>query len=388
VALLDGAATADARYRPEVRRLALALVAGLPKLDAAHIAPAIHAAVRDHIRFVGEGIETFDDPIATWMQRAGDCDDFARLLLALYRALGLKARLVAWERLGKGGGHATVQVWDGTAWRWAEASIKARFGEEPKDAYRRLHPRGGGARAELGELAGLGDLEVELASDAARHARARSLMLGAWPGVPGAPPASPPAVQAAHAIALLETSLGAWPGVPAMASSHNWGAVQVPGVHPPCPPGSQESGDTHANGSKYRACFRVYPDDAAGVADFLGVLFAGRARRAALETGDADELARAMVTPPAYAEAFPPGDRGGVQGAGRGRVVGSRVARGPVGRTRGNGCRGARRCGLVPLGASSWVIPPRSCSRRSPPFGRTRRPSRSSRPGRGRRWTF
>jgi hypothetical protein len=204
-------------------------------------------------------------------------------------------------------------VWDGTAWRWAEASIKARFGEEPKDAYRRLHPRGGGARAELGELAGLGDLEVELASDAARHARARSLMLGAWPGVPGAPPASPPAVQAAHAIALLETSLGAWPGVPAMASSHNWGAVQVPGVHPPCPPGSQESGDTHANGSKYRACFRVYPDDAAGVADFLGVLFAGRARRAALETGDADELARAMVTPPAYAE-------------GTGRTLGQRIA--------------------------------------------------------------
>lgn len=289
VRLLDDVATADARYDPRVRDLAIRLVDGLGSLEPARVGPVLHAAVRDRVRFVGEGIETFQAPIDTWERRAGDCDDFARLLLALARSLGMRAKLVTWEGDPKRGGHATVQLHDGIAWRWAEASIKAEWNEQPRAAYQRLHAVGAtqAPRGELGELGGVGGLP---------HAEARATLLRVWPSWALGEP-TPAAVQAMQAVALLESSYGrGWKKGSPMESSHNWGAVQTK-AKPPCPAGTALQGDTHADGTPYTVCFKVYPDDDAGALDMLATVrrIWGPRRLAALSTGDADRFADAQI---------------------------------------------------------------------------------------------
>ena len=75
----------------------------------------------------------------TW-RRGGDCEDLSAALVALYRALGLRARL-AWMELDPGAAqtHVTVQVSpdpvsvpsDRASWWYAEPSVRAELGEEP-----------------------------------------------------------------------------------------------------------------------------------------------------------------------------------------------------------------------------------------------------------------
>lgn len=289
VRLLDDVATSDARYDPRVRDLALRLVEGLGSLEPARVGPVLHAAVRDRVRFVGEGIETFQAPIDTWERRAGDCDDFARLLLALARSLGMRAKLVTWEGDPARGGHATVQIHDGNAWRWAEASIKAAWGEEPRAAYRRLHANGAAVapRGELGELGGVGGLP---------HAEARATLLRVWPAA-NLGEATPQALQAMQAVAMLESGYGTgWRAGSPMEGSHNWGGTQA-GVSAPCPPGTALQGDRHADGTPYKTCFRLYPDDDAGALDMLRTVRRrwGSLRLAVLSSGDADAFSDAQI---------------------------------------------------------------------------------------------
>lgn len=68
-------------------------------------------------------------------------------------------------------------------------------------------------------------------------------------------------VQYVQAFTLGESGYGAsWPG------THNWGAVQCKSTAP-CPPGCFEHADSNPDGSKYRGCFVLYPDDLAGATD-------------------------------------------------------------------------------------------------------------------------
>lgn len=143
--LVDALAWHDALTDGELRLLALDLVAPLVELDAESIARAIHAGVRDRVRYLGEAGDMIQDPIVTWSYAAGDCDCHARLVLALLRSLGVSGVFVGFEVPGPAArGGAVVQhacpTWERSRGDcvWMETTLEARFGEHPMDAAERL----------------------------------------------------------------------------------------------------------------------------------------------------------------------------------------------------------------------------------------------------------
>ncbi len=73
------------------------LVAGLPQYDRLGEIRAIHAFVRDGIRYTNDplGVELLRTPRALLEMKSGDCDDKSILLAALLRAIGRPSRFVA-----------------------------------------------------------------------------------------------------------------------------------------------------------------------------------------------------------------------------------------------------------------------------------------------------
>jgi transglutaminase-like putative cysteine protease len=121
---------------PEVRDLAL-------RLRGAHATPAqfaraVQAFVKAAVRFVREARETFQHTLYTLRRRAGDCDDHARAVAALLLAGGEKARVVGVPGSNGNVGHVAPLAFIDGAWRWAETTIDARFGEHPRAAAKRL----------------------------------------------------------------------------------------------------------------------------------------------------------------------------------------------------------------------------------------------------------
>jgi transglutaminase-like putative cysteine protease len=132
VALLDALATWDAR-QPDVRRAAEMAAAGA-RTSLEQIA-ALHRLVRDGVLYTDEPIETFSPPMRVLRVGIGDCDDQARLLLALLRSLGHSARPAT---LGSPPTHVGAQVQLGGVWYWLETTIAAEPGEHPLAAAHRL----------------------------------------------------------------------------------------------------------------------------------------------------------------------------------------------------------------------------------------------------------
>jgi hypothetical protein len=150
--LLAELAREDARTDGRVRRVALEIARGARSGEPEDLAPAIHAYVRDRVRYLDEAIQTFQTASDT-LDAGGNCANSTRLILALAFALGVPAELYAREGTGGNKGHACAKLWDGSSWRWAEASIPALFGESPTTALRRLAAAGlvrGAARADIG----------------------------------------------------------------------------------------------------------------------------------------------------------------------------------------------------------------------------------------------
>ena len=196
VRLLNALALADARYDRKVRRIALAIAKGARTTEPHYLAARILRVVQRRVRYVGEGIETFQPSSLTWRMGLGDCVDSARLVVALARALGLEARVVGVA--GKKGdpAHAVAKV-EG---RWAEASLLARYGEHPLRAFRRLYLAGHetknySASGDMGDLGAVGP------NDADRQA-ARAALSAAWDNVPGLPPKTDAALQMVQSVAF------------------------------------------------------------------------------------------------------------------------------------------------------------------------------------------
>ena len=80
-----------------VRLAALQITQRLPQRGYSEEVAALHAFVRDRIRYVQDvrGVETLQDPVRTLQLRAGDCDDKSVLLAALLESIGHPARFVA-----------------------------------------------------------------------------------------------------------------------------------------------------------------------------------------------------------------------------------------------------------------------------------------------------
>lgn len=301
---LQGYADGDARD-PRVRALALALVDRLPVLSPALTARALLAAVQRRVRYVGEAPpDLWSSSLTTWATRAGDCDDSARLLVALLLALGVPARIETIER-PNGEGHASVKVQVGGVWSWADPSVPgATFGEDPRSAFARS---GGSMWPAVGGLSGLGALSMS-------HASIRAMILDSFArrGLH----LGPASAQAVQTVSLQESGYGrGWK--PPMVGSHNMGAIQRFPRTDPCPVGSVPYGDSHRNGEKYAGCFRVYDTDQAGIDDLVAVLWAHPLRRAAfIAPRSIDQIATALIRS-VYAEG---------RGASEGAAIATEVA--------------------------------------------------------------
>lgn len=121
---------------------------------------------------------------------------------------------------------------------------------------------------------------------------ARPILLVAY-AVQGLPEPSMEELQVAQAIARFEGGYGlGWPSS-IQPPPHNWGAIQCR-HKAPCGPGCFEHGDSHADGTKYRGCFRRYPNRTAGAAAFLHQLYRRPGVPEAMRRGDAVGTAKAM----------------------------------------------------------------------------------------------
>lgn len=87
------------RYRadPAIRERAASLVQHLPQKSWLAEVKALHAFVRDGIRYLKDtnGVEVVQTPVVTLAVEHGDCDDKATLLATFLEAIGHPARYVA-----------------------------------------------------------------------------------------------------------------------------------------------------------------------------------------------------------------------------------------------------------------------------------------------------
>lgn len=116
-----------------IRQLALDLVQHLPPKALMLEVEALHAFVRDGIRYVRDvaGVETVSTPERTLVNRQGDCDDKSTLLASLLQALGFRVRF---EAIGFAPGrwsHVLVSALVADKWVPLETTINAPAGWFP-----------------------------------------------------------------------------------------------------------------------------------------------------------------------------------------------------------------------------------------------------------------
>jgi Transglutaminase-like superfamily len=87
----------DGRQDALIIQQANALVKDLPQYDTLGEIKALHAFVRDAIRYTNDpdNVELLRTPRAILQMGVGDCDDKSTLLAALLLAIGLRPRFVA-----------------------------------------------------------------------------------------------------------------------------------------------------------------------------------------------------------------------------------------------------------------------------------------------------
>ncbi len=171
VRLLDELAWIDSEH-PELLELAGWFVREYPR--APELARALHAFAQG-LTFRDDRVETFASSLRNIANPVGDCDDSARLLIALARATGrIPAILRTLEDEDGTPIHAVAMLDAGRGWEWAETSVRARFGESPLEAAIRLGIR----RADI-RPAGMGAIGDELVpADSEAYSAAAISLLG------------------------------------------------------------------------------------------------------------------------------------------------------------------------------------------------------------------
>lgn len=124
---------------PAIRAVALDIVRQLPQRDYLAEVRALHAFVRDHIRYVRDiaGVETLHTPRQILQQRQGDCDDKALILCCLLESLGHGSRFVA-VGYGKTPTHVLVETLVGGTWIPLETTENVPMGWYPDDTKARV----------------------------------------------------------------------------------------------------------------------------------------------------------------------------------------------------------------------------------------------------------
>lgn len=93
------------------------------------------------IAYVPDAYQTFRAPEITLEDGRGNCVNVARVMCGAARAAGLRARVMPVMNDEGEITHAATQIdvtGDGKGYAWAETTIDARLGEEPRAAARRL----------------------------------------------------------------------------------------------------------------------------------------------------------------------------------------------------------------------------------------------------------
>lgn len=133
---IDAMATLDARFptvREFARRIAMAPIHDPNDQEA--LARDFHGFVRDSIRYVRDPAgEELSDSEQILNQGYGDCDDKARLFVALCRSIGIKARIRPCFK-GEDFVHVQAEVFVGRPARWVLAELIQRdvaLGEKPR----------------------------------------------------------------------------------------------------------------------------------------------------------------------------------------------------------------------------------------------------------------
>lgn len=130
----------EARLDPAIQRLAIELTSDVANEDFYGEIEALHAFVRDEIRYVQDvnDVETLRLPMETLELRAGDCDDKSVLLAALLESIGHPARFVALAFEPDLFEHVLVETKLGNRWLPLETTKEVAPGWEPEDVVSRM----------------------------------------------------------------------------------------------------------------------------------------------------------------------------------------------------------------------------------------------------------
>lgn len=130
--------------KPLMRAITVRILdeAGAPPRDDEAAARAIHAWVRDRVRFVLEAGEQVLTPARVLLWGFGDCDDRSGLVAALLHAIRIPFRLVLLCRRSGTPYHIWPQALVGGRWVHLETSSpRARFDQHPRDLAREEGPQ-------------------------------------------------------------------------------------------------------------------------------------------------------------------------------------------------------------------------------------------------------
>lgn len=129
---------------PGVIEVANSLVRDVPQGDRLGEVKALHAFVRDHIRYTNdiggiEPVELLRTCEATLTMGCGDCDDKSILLAALLCSIGRPARIVAVAlRPSRHFSHVLVETPRGKGWMPLETILDVEAGWGPLNVSRRM----------------------------------------------------------------------------------------------------------------------------------------------------------------------------------------------------------------------------------------------------------
>jgi transglutaminase-like putative cysteine protease len=130
----------DWRVRPEMRSLAESIIGGLAEKDFSGEIEALHAWVRDSIRYVNDinEVETLKTPDLVLSTGQGDCDDKAILLATLLESAGHPARFVAVGFEPDNFSHVYVESKIGPRWLPLETTEQVSAGWSPEGVITRM----------------------------------------------------------------------------------------------------------------------------------------------------------------------------------------------------------------------------------------------------------
>jgi hypothetical protein len=123
-----------------VRELSMGLTSHLWQKDWASEVRALHAYVRDRIRYVRDGVdvEVVQTPEKTLELGAGDCDDKSTLLASMLMSIGHPARFVAVGMKPGSYSHVFVETRLGSRWIALETTEPVEVGWSPPGTRSRL----------------------------------------------------------------------------------------------------------------------------------------------------------------------------------------------------------------------------------------------------------